>query len=129
VGVYFRNFFSILVHVIFLPLAKSIAGMTILMMAIHMLGTSSFAEALKQLLVRENYSEGVVFGGLVGFFKMLGAVGTVPLESNFIDVPTAIDGNDYINPATGLPLINPGAGAHGGIDIHNNWHGSSSNEF
>lgn len=41
----------------------------------------------------------------------------------------AIDNNDYINPPTSLPLMNPGACAHGGVDIHNNWYGSSSNEF
>jgi hypothetical protein len=126
---YFRNFIRIIVYVIFLPMAKTMAGMTIFMMAIHMLGSGGLADALKQLMVGDIYEDGLVFGGIVGIFKVIGAIGTVPLESNFSGAPSAIDGNDYINPATGLPLINPGAGAHGGIDIHNNWHGSSCNEF
>ena len=52
------------------------------------------------------------------------AKGAVPLESNFCNAALGGDNNDYINPATGMH--EHGAGAHGGIDIHNNFFCSSS---
>lgn len=128
-GIVLRNSIRIFFHGLLLPMAKSIALMTIVMMVIGMLGASSFYDALKQLAVGENYSLGLIIGGIGGFIRASGAISAVPLESNFSHGVPDIDGNDYINPATGLPLINPGAGAHGGIDIHNNFYGSSSNEF
>ncbi|QJD91674.1 hypothetical protein HH213_17225 [Duganella dendranthematis] len=128
-GIYFRNFIRVLVHIICLPMVKATASMTIFMMIIHMLQASGFADVLRQLMRRETYEDGMVIGGIVGVFKVLGAIGTVPMESNFSNAGPGIDNNEYINPATGLPLINPEAGAHGGIDIHNNFYGSSSNEF
>jgi hypothetical protein len=50
-GVLLRNSVRILFHGLLLPIAKSIALTTMVMMVIGMLGTGSFSAALKELAV------------------------------------------------------------------------------
>lgn len=143
-----RTVLRVLVHMLIIPVIKGAAFMAFASLAFHMLGAVSLAGAMRQLLVANNYVEGAIIGSFVpGFFNVLQAIRNVRLDTDIEpnvggvglsqDVelaPMFRDGSgqdkiEYINPATGLPLMNPTPGGFGGVDIHNNPYGGSHNEW
>jgi hypothetical protein len=143
-----RTVLRVLVHMLIIPVIKGAAFMAFASLAFHMLVAGSLVGALRQLLVFHNHLEGAIIGCFVpGFFNVLRAIGNVQLDTDFGPnfggvglsqdaelAPMFRDGSgqdkiEYINPATGLPLINPTPGGFGGVDIHNNPYGGSHNEW
>jgi hypothetical protein len=126
------NIMRILFHVLAVPTIKGIAFGIFCVTTVRMLGSGSISEALRQLLIADNYVGGAMLGLVLGFFNVVRTGGNVPIhgdiERDFSNPGLGKDKVELFNPATGLPLVNPDAGS-AGIDIHSNSYGSSHNEW
>lgn len=126
------NIMRILFHAVAVPTIKGIAFGIFCVTTVRMLGSGSISEALRQLLIADNYVGGAMLGLVLGFFNVVRTGGTIlvhcDIEPDFSNPHWGKDRVELFNPSTGLPLVNPDAGS-AGIDIHNNSYGSSHNEW